>query len=96
MLIVDTDQLYPLITALVAGLPEILEPFLQPNSEPFALALPADKMTEDEQLHFPQYSRYVFAFIVLIYIGSLFLDDRINYSCTEAVYNDGKSMLICV
>jgi len=43
----------------VPGLPEILEPFLQPNSEPFALALPADKMTEDEQQHFPQYAKYV-------------------------------------
>jgi len=55
-----------MITVVVPGLPEILEPFLQPNSDPFALALPADKMTEDEQLHFPQYAKYVYAFIILI------------------------------
>jgi len=83
----------PYIAALVAGLPEILEPFLQPNSEPFALALSADKMTEDEQLHFPQYAKYMFAFILLIYIGPVFLDNsRMNYSCNS----DGKSVFVCV
>lgn len=51
---------------IVAGLPEILEPFLQPNSEPFALALPADKMTEDEQQHFPHYAKYMIDFIIII------------------------------
>jgi len=54
-----------MIAVIVPGLPEILEPFLQPNSEPFALALPADKMTEDEQQHFPQYAKYMLAFIRL-------------------------------
>ena len=53
---------------VVPGLPEILEPFLQPNSEPFALALPADKMIEDEQQHFPQYAKYVLAFIKSFYM----------------------------
>jgi len=57
-----------MIAVIVPGLPEILEPFLQPNSEPFALALPADKMTEDEQQHFPQYSKYVPAFTKLFHM----------------------------
>jgi len=55
-----------MVAVIVAGLTEILEPFLQPNSEPFALALLADKMTDDEQQHFPQYAKYVLAFILFI------------------------------
>jgi len=55
-----------MVVVIVPGLPEILEPFLQPNSEPFAMALPADKMTEDEQQHFPQYAKYM-SFLLLNY-----------------------------
>jgi len=56
-----------MIVMLVSGLPEILEPFLQPNSDPpFAQALPADKMIDDEQLHFPQHAKYMLLLYPLI------------------------------
>jgi len=65
------------LCVVVPGLTEILEPFLQPNSDPFALALPADKMTDDEQAHFPQYAKYVFAVIVLIHVELLIIKVKI-------------------
>jgi len=30
------------------------------------MALPADKMTADEKQHFPQYAKYMLAYIILI------------------------------
>jgi len=60
-----------MISVVVPGLIEILEPFLQPNCDPFALALPADKMTDDEQAHFPQYAKYLLAVIDCIFLKKI-------------------------
>jgi len=72
-----------MVVVIVPGLPEILEPFLQPNSEPFALALPADKMTEDEQQHFPQYAKYVTAFAFICSRTERFVLDLDSVCCFE-------------